>query len=68
MELDHKLIHECEFLAGGEFVHVTANLTGAYRSALELYNESGDEEFKQIAIEAERSLRVLVAKLRMRKS
>jgi hypothetical protein len=68
IEPDYGLIQEVELLAGGEAVHVVANLTGAYRSAIDLYNKSGDKDYRDIALEAETNLRTLLTKLRIRRS
>ncbi len=66
--IDQVLLQQIEELCSGENVHLHANLAGAYRSAVEQYRQTGDEEYWVIAEEAHQELRVLLAKLRHRQA
>ncbi len=66
--IDQILLQQVEELCSGENVHLHANLAGAYLSAVEQYRQTGDEEYRVIAEEAHRELRVLLAKLRYRQA
>lgn len=66
--IDQVLLQQIEELCSGENVHLHANLAGAYRSAVEQYRQTGDEEYRAIADEAHQELRVLLAKLRYRQA
>lgn len=62
--LDQVLLQQVEELCSGENVHLHANLAAAYRSAVEQYRITGDEEFQAIADDAYVELRILLTKLR----
>jgi hypothetical protein len=66
--IDQILLQQVEELCSGENVHLHANLSGTYRSAVDQYRLTGDEEYRVIAEEAHQELRVLLAKLRYRKA
>lgn len=66
--IDQILLQQVEELCSGENVHLHANLAGAYRSAVEQYRKTGDEEYRVIAEEAHQELRILLAKLRYREA
>jgi len=68
MQPDHKLIFDIQYLSCAESVHTIENLVGAYRTAVQIYNETGDRSFLDLSIESERSLRVLLTELRLKKS
>lgn len=67
MELDCVLIQQVEKLSDGQAVHLHANLAGAYRTAIEEFNRTGDDTYRLIAEEAQTDLRVLLAKLRLQR-
>ena len=48
--------------------HIDANLIGAYRGAIAEVSRTGDHDFAGIAEEAERALRILLTKLRLREA
>ena len=52
----------------GETCHLGANLIGAYRGAIAEVSRTGDCDFWDIAEEAERALRILLTKLRLRQA
>lgn len=64
MDMDFVLLQQLEELSNGQSVHKRANLSAAYRSAVEAYGRTGDEEFRNIASEAHRELRMMLASLR----
>lgn len=64
MDMDFVLLQQLEELSNGQSVHKRANLSAAYRSAVEAYERTGDEEFKTLASEAHRELRVMLVGLR----
>ena len=59
---------QLEALVDGETVHHHANLVGAYREALAEANVSGIQEYHDLAQEAERHLRSLLVKMRLRRA
>lgn len=67
LQLDRVLLQQVEEICDGESVHLHANLAGAYRAALAEYQNSGDERYQALAEEAHRSLRILLAKMRMQR-
>ncbi len=67
MHMDLLLIQQLEELCDGESVHLHANLVGAYRSAVTELASTGDEEYRPVAQEAERALRALLSRLRLKK-
>lgn len=67
-QIDHVLLQQVEELCSGESVHLHANLAAAYRSAVEQYRLTDDEEFQAIAADAYLELRILLAKLRQQKA
>lgn len=67
MELDCVLIQQVEELADGQTVHLHANLAGAYQTAIEEFNRTGDDAYRLIAEEAQTGLRVLLARLRLQR-
>ena|GEM_PF-2132404 len=67
LQLDRVLLQQVEEICSGESVHLHANLVGAYRSALAEYQNSGDERYRVIAEEAHRALRILLAKMRIKR-
>lgn len=67
MNVDLLLIQQLEELCDGENVHLHANLVGAYRSAVSELSCTGDEEYRTVAREAERSLRALLSRMRLKK-
>ncbi len=64
MDMDFVLLQQLEEFSNGQSVHKRANLSAAYRSAVEAYGRTGDEEFRNIASEAHRELRVMLTGLR----
>lgn len=68
LRIDETLLRELENLCTGENVHRYANLAGAYRNAVEMYQRCGERDFRQIAEQAELALRKLLAQLRQRKA
>jgi len=64
MDMDFVLLQQLEEFGNGQSVHKRANLSAAYRSAVEAYGRTGDEEFRNIASEAHRELRVMLTNLR----
>lgn len=62
---DEILIQQIEMLSCGENCHRAANLIGAYRSAAREDQKSDCGEYRKIFCEAERQLRVMLAKLRL---
>lgn len=67
MKLDCVLIQQVEELTDGQTVHLHANLAGAYRTAIEEFNRTGDDAYRLIAEEAQTGLRVLLARLRLQR-
>ncbi len=67
-QTDEVLIQRVEELLCGETCHLGANLIGAYRSATAEVSRTGDCDFGDIAEEAERALRILLTKLRLRQA
>lgn len=65
---DEVLIQRVEELLCGETCYLGANLIGAYRSAIAELSRTGDCDFGEIAEEAERALRILLTKLRLRQA
>jgi hypothetical protein len=63
-QLDENLCAALELLMDGTAAHSYASLAAAYRSALADYRRTGDEGMRELAIEAERELRKLLASLR----
>jgi len=68
MKADLDLLRELETLSTGDTVHVRLNLAGAYASALEQFNETGDRDFQSVALDAHLALRVLLARLRLQRA
>lgn len=66
-QIDLILLQQIEELCSGETIHLRANLIGAYRSAVEQYRITGDEEFRTIAEDAYKELRIFLTELRQRK-
>lgn len=67
-QVDAVLLQQIEELGSGENTHLRANLAGAYRAAVEQYCITGDDEYRLLAEEAHRDLRVLLTKLRQQKA
>ncbi|MBN8710185.1 MAG: hypothetical protein BGO12_20065 [Verrucomicrobia bacterium 61-8] len=67
-QLDQVLLQQVEELCSGENVHLHANLAAAYRSSIEQYRLTGDEEFQAIATDAYVELRILLTKLRQQRA
>lgn len=67
-QIDTVLLQQIEELCSGETSHLQANLTGAYRTAVEQYKATGDEEYRSLAKEAHTELRILLTKLRQQKA
>lgn len=67
MEADWELMRHLEESAGSEFVHQTANLIGAYRCAVNGVNQ-GENRLRPIAEDAEREMRKLLLRIRMRRA
>ncbi len=68
MKADEILIQQIGELTNGENCHTAANLVGAYRSAAREYQDSNDAEYREVFLEAERELRTLLTRLRMRRA
>ncbi|CAN5733340.1 hypothetical protein BH09VER1_BH09VER1_39560 [soil metagenome] len=64
MDMDYVLLQQLDELSNGQTVHKRANLSAAYRGAIAEYQRTGDEEFKNLATEAHRELRILLTSLR----
>lgn len=62
--LDTGLLQEIETLSNAADVHKCANLVSCYRSAVSEYIETEEDDFRLIAEEAHRALRVAVIRLR----
>ena len=67
MEIDSVLLQQVEELSCGETVHLHANLSSAYRSSIDEFLRTGDDAYRLIAEEAHLELRVLLARLRLRR-
>lgn len=68
MKIDNILIQQIEELSCGETCHQVANLIGAYRSAAHEDLKSSDCEYQKIFCEAERELRMMLARLWLRQA
>lgn len=68
MKADEILIQQIEEVSNGESCHAAANLVGAYRSAAREYQDSNDAEYREVFFEAERELRILLMRLRIRRA
>ncbi|CAN5412348.1 hypothetical protein BH09VER1_BH09VER1_10240 [soil metagenome] len=66
MHIDLLLIQQLEELCDGENVHLHANLVGAYRSAVSGLSDTGDDEYRVLAQDAERALRSLLYRMRLK--
>lgn len=61
-----ELVRQLEMVAGAEFIHRAVNLISAYRGAIECVDR-GDAQMADVAAEAEREMRKLLVKLRLRR-
>jgi hypothetical protein len=68
IEINHTLIESVDDLRAGKITHVTANLVQAYTSAVEQYRASGDDAHLRNARQAEKSLHILLARLRQKQA
>lgn len=68
MVVDDQLIQQLEELCDGENVHLQANLIGTYRVAVAESSASGSLAYLELAEEAERELRALLFRLRLKRS
>lgn len=66
--VDLSLLHQAQELATGEHVHSMANLISAYASSLASYRQTGEEQFLDLAREAEKELRAFLVRLREKRS
>ena len=68
MKTDEILIQQIAELSCGESCHKAANLVGAYRSAAHEHQNSNEGEYREIFVEAERELRIMLTRLRLRRA
>ncbi|HEY8902186.1 MAG TPA: hypothetical protein VIM48_00675 [Chthoniobacterales bacterium] len=66
LKADLDLLRELEILSAGDLVHARLNLVGAYSSAVNQFNQTGDQDFHAIASDAHHALRIMLVRLRLR--